>query len=77
MINIKFLIFKMISYHNPLTSQQIDIFPVLDGNTLKHAIHKRSDAEYARQKIEKTFEAKIEENSLYFKIKFKFQTKRN
>jgi hypothetical protein len=56
----------MISYHNPLTNQQHDIFPVLDGNNLKHAIHKRSDAEFIRQKMEKSIESKIEEKSLFF-----------
>ena len=49
-INLKFLkiLFQMISYHNPLTNRQHELFPVLDGNTLKHAIHKRSDAELIR-----------------------------
>lgn len=51
----------MISYHNPLTKQQIDIYPVLEGNTLRHAIHKRSKSSEEEKKFFSFAESKLKE----------------
>jgi glycine betaine/choline ABC-type transport system substrate-binding protein len=53
----------MISYHNPLTKQQIDIYPVLEGNTLRHAIHKRSKNSEEEMKFFSFAESALKEKS--------------
>ena len=53
----------MISYHNPLTNQQIDIYPVLEGTALRHAIHKRSESTEEEKKFFAYTETKLREKS--------------
>ena len=58
----------MISYHNPVTKRNIDIFPILDGSQLKHVIRKRNEDSEEEKRIFALSEGeKFEKKSQYLK----------